>query len=231
MFLPVKSVGVVGDARRYEYVVTLRAVKTIDFMTASFHTCRTSSWKGCPAASSTRWPAFPGSPTTSRANRRRPSSGNNHPVTTSSMDEDFMRRALALAHEAQVHGEVPVGALVVADGAIIGEGWNRPIGVNGPTAHAEIVALRAASMAIGNYRLPGTTLYVTLEPCPMCAGAIVHARAAGGLRGRPTRVPALRAAGSICFRPMNGSITTPAVRAVCWQKSSTMLKDFFRQRR
>jgi tRNA(adenine34) deaminase len=73
-------------------------------------------------------------------------------------------------------GEVPVGALVVRDGEVIGEGWNRPIGDHDPTAHAEIVALRDAASNVGNYRLPGSTLYVTLEPCPMCAGAIIHAR-------------------------------------------------------
>lgn len=91
-------------------------------------------------------------------------------------DEAFMRRALELAHSAEEEGEVPVGAVVVADAEIIGEGWNRPIVSHDPTAHAEIVALRAAAERLQNYRLPGTTLYVTLEPCPMCAGAIVHAR-------------------------------------------------------
>jgi tRNA(adenine34) deaminase len=87
-----------------------------------------------------------------------------------------MRRALALADRAAAEGEVPVGAIVVRDDAIIGEGWNRPIGAQDPSAHAEIQALRAAARAVGNYRLPGTLLYVTLEPCPMCAAAIVHAR-------------------------------------------------------
>ena len=87
-----------------------------------------------------------------------------------------MRRALELAQRAAEAGEVPVGAVVALDGKIIGEGWNQPIGSHDPTAHAEIVALRAAADALQNYRLPGTTLYVTLEPCPMCAGAIVHAR-------------------------------------------------------
>ncbi len=91
-------------------------------------------------------------------------------------DVTFMHRALALAADAEAHGEVPVGAVLVRDGAVIGEGWNHPIGANDPTAHAEIAALRDAAARVGNYRLPGTTLYVTLEPCPMCAGAIVHAR-------------------------------------------------------
>ena len=87
-----------------------------------------------------------------------------------------MQRAIELAHKALDSGEVPVGALVVRDGEVIGEGWNRPIGDHDPTAHAEIVALRNAAYKVGNYRLPGSTLYVTLEPCPMCAGAIIHAR-------------------------------------------------------
>jgi len=87
-----------------------------------------------------------------------------------------MRRALELAREAEAAGEVPVGAVIVKDGAIVAEGWNRPIGTNDPSAHAEMVALRAAGAALGTYRLLETTLYVTLEPCPMCAGAMVHAR-------------------------------------------------------
>jgi tRNA(adenine34) deaminase len=94
------------------------------------------------------------------------------------LDEDFMRRALELARAAEAAGEVPVGALVVRDGIVIGEGSNRPIGDCDPTAHAEIVALRAAGRALGTYRLTGTTLYVTLEPCAMCASAMVHARVA-----------------------------------------------------
>ena len=93
-------------------------------------------------------------------------------------DVDFMRRALELAAAAQARGEVPVGAVLVrsADGAIIAEGANRPIEASDPTAHAEIEALRAGGRALGEYRLTGTTLYVTLEPCLMCAAAIVHAR-------------------------------------------------------
>ncbi|MCP3669464.1 MAG: tRNA adenosine(34) deaminase TadA [Gammaproteobacteria bacterium] len=93
-------------------------------------------------------------------------------------DELFLGRALELARRAELDGEVPVGAVVVLDGKIIGEGWNCPIGCSDPTAHAEIMALRAAGNRVGNYRLPGTTLYVTLEPCPMCASAIIHARVA-----------------------------------------------------
>ena len=90
--------------------------------------------------------------------------------------EDFMREALRLAREAEAAGEVPVGAVLVHEGRIAGRGSNRPIRGTDPTAHAEIIALREAAAAVGNYRLTGATLYVTVEPCVMCAGAIVHAR-------------------------------------------------------
>jgi len=106
----------------------------------------------------------------------------NSPVPSHAMgpgtgaDEQFMRRALELARHGETAGEVPVGAVVVNDGVVIGEGWNRPIGNADPTAHAEIGALRQAAARTRNYRLPGATLYVTLEPCVMCAGAIVLAR-------------------------------------------------------
>ena len=90
--------------------------------------------------------------------------------------EGFMRQALAQAQEALRAGEVPIGAVLVADGRVIAEGFNQPIRARDPTAHAEIVALRRAAQSLGNYRLPGTTLYVTVEPCLMCVGALVHAR-------------------------------------------------------
>jgi len=91
-------------------------------------------------------------------------------------DADYMARALELAHTAEAAGEVPVGAVIVRDGVIVAEGWNRPISACDPTAHAEVVALRAAGQVLQTYRLTGTTLYVTLEPCAMCASAMVHAR-------------------------------------------------------
>ncbi|MCZ6802970.1 MAG: tRNA adenosine(34) deaminase TadA [Proteobacteria bacterium] len=91
-------------------------------------------------------------------------------------DKHWMQRAYELAQKAEAQDEVPVGAVIVYDDQIIGEGWNQPISLNDATAHAEIVALRDAGNKTGNYRLPGTTLYVTLEPCAMCAGAIVNAR-------------------------------------------------------
>ena len=91
-------------------------------------------------------------------------------------DQRWMQRALELADRAAALDEVPVGALVVRDNEVLGEGWNQVISAHDPSAHAEIVALRAAASRVGNYRLPGATLYVTLEPCTMCAGAMVHAR-------------------------------------------------------
>jgi tRNA(adenine34) deaminase len=101
------------------------------------------------------------------------------------MESRFMRDALALAQRAREQGEVPVGAVVVLDGAVIGQGFNQPISSSDPTAHAEIVALRDAARRIGNYRLTGATLYVTIEPCQMCVGAMVHARIARLVYGTP----------------------------------------------
>jgi tRNA(adenine34) deaminase len=97
-------------------------------------------------------------------------------MTAPTADETFMRRALELADVAMVSGEVPVGAVLVQDGHVIAMGYNQPIGTHDPTAHAEIMAMREGGKLLDNYRLEGTTLYVTLEPCPMCASAIVHAR-------------------------------------------------------
>lgn len=96
-----------------------------------------------------------------------------------------MQRALELAWQGRESGEVPVGAVVVLDGAIVGEGFNQPIGAHDPTAHAEIVALRQAGQCVGNYRLSGATLYVTIEPCQMCVGAMIHARIARLVYGAP----------------------------------------------
>ena len=98
------------------------------------------------------------------------------PVLSESYDRFFMQLAIAEARKAKDEGEVPVGAILVKDRRIIGAGHNRPIGLVDPTAHAEILALREAANRLGNYRLPGTTLYVTVEPCAMCAGSLVHAR-------------------------------------------------------
>lgn len=111
------------------------------------------------------------------------------------MDADYMNMALELARQAAALGEVPVGAVVVRDGEVIGRGFNRPIGGHDPSAHAEIAALRDAGQQVGNYRLPGATLYVTLEPCTMCIGAMFHARIARVVFG--ARDPKTGAAGSV----------------------------------
>jgi tRNA(adenine34) deaminase len=99
-------------------------------------------------------------------------------VASALVDEQWMRRAVELARRAEEAGEVPVGAVLVTDSGLVAEGWNTPVSSSDPTAHAEIQVLRSAGRGTGNYRLPGTTLYVTMEPCPMCAGALVHARVA-----------------------------------------------------
>ena len=116
-------------------------------------------------------------------------------ATLAAQDAAFMDEALALAAGAAARGEVPVGALVVRDGVVVGRGGNAPIAGHDPTAHAEIAALRDAARAEGNYRLPGATLYTTLEPCPMCAGAILHARIARVVFG--ARDPKSGACGSV----------------------------------
>ncbi len=117
------------------------------------------------------------------------------PLDQLAIDLRFMTRALELARAAELAGEVPVGAVIVKDGLVVGEGWNRPIGTHDPTAHAEIVAMRAAAQTLQSYRLLDTTLYVTLEPCTMCAGAMVHARVKRLVYGATD--PKAGAAGSI----------------------------------
>ncbi|HET7370054.1 MAG TPA: tRNA adenosine(34) deaminase TadA [Gammaproteobacteria bacterium] len=146
-------------------------------------------------------------------------------------DEAFMRRALELAERAETDGEVPVGAVLVKDGEIVGEGWNHPIGAHDPTAHAEIAALRAGAQALANYRLPGTTLYVTLEPCAMCAGAIVHARVARLVFGATD--PKAGAAGSIAnifgLPQLNHRVAVEG--GVLAAEASAQLRQFFAARR
>lgn len=146
-------------------------------------------------------------------------------------DEAFMHEALALAHRAAADGEVPVGAVLVKDGVVIAEGWNRPIGLHDPSAHAEMQALRAASVRLGNYRLNGTTLYVTLEPCVMCAGAIVHARVQRLVFGaRDPKAGAVDSVYDVIARPRLNHV-------VAWEGGvleelcGTVLREFFRARR
>lgn len=146
-------------------------------------------------------------------------------------DEHWMREALAQARVAEAAGEVPVGAVLVRNDAALAVGWNHPIGAHDPTLHAEIHALREAARAEANYRLPGTTLYVTLEPCAMCAGAIVHARVGRLVYGAAD--PKTGAVESV-FRLLD---TNPAnhrvshAGGVLADECAALLRDFFASRR
>ena len=146
-------------------------------------------------------------------------------------EDDFMREALALAAQAAAAGEVPVGAVVVKDGRIIGRGYNRPISSHDPTAHAEIVALRDAARAEANYRLPGCELYVTLEPCAMCVGALVHARLARVVYG--ANDPKTGACGSIVDLPAIAHWNHHGVFSggVLADECGAVLRRFFAERR
>jgi tRNA(adenine34) deaminase len=145
--------------------------------------------------------------------------------------ESFMREALGLAAEAAAAGEVPVGAVVVREGEIIGRGYNRPISSRDPTAHAEIVALREAAARLGNYRLPGCELYVTLEPCAMCVGAMVHARIARVAFGATD--PKTGACGSIVDLPSIARWNHHGVFSggVLAEECGAILRQFFAARR
>ena len=146
-------------------------------------------------------------------------------------DTDFMQLALAQAQHAWSLGEVPVGAVVVKDGAVIALGFNQPIGRHDPTAHAEIVALRAAADKLGNYRLPGCELFVTLEPCAMCAGAMLHARLARVVYGAAD--PKTGVCGSVLnlFEQDALNHHTALVGGVMAEQASAMLRGFFAERR
>jgi tRNA(adenine34) deaminase len=146
-------------------------------------------------------------------------------------DERWMRHALALAARAEAEGEVPVGAVVVRGDELLGEGWNRPVALKDPTAHAEILALREAAQKAGDYRLGGATLYVTLEPCPMCAAAIAHARVARLVFGAWD--PRQGAAGSVfnlvTARELNHRVDT--FGGVLSEECGELLRNFFATRR
>jgi len=152
-------------------------------------------------------------------------------MTPEAHDAAYMRRALELARHAEEAGEVPVGALVVLNDEIIGEGWNQPIVTHDPTAHAEIVALRAAAVRMKNYRIPDAVLYVTLEPCAMCAGAMVHARLARVVYGAAD--PKSGAAGSVFNLLESPSLNHRAqvTRGVLTEECGEMLRKFFEARR
>jgi tRNA(adenine34) deaminase len=144
--------------------------------------------------------------------------------------ESFMRLALAQAALGRTAGEVPVGAVVVLAGAVAGRGYNRPIGTSDPTAHAEVVALREAAHAAGNYRLTGATLYVTVEPCLMCVGAIVHARVATVVYGvADPKGGAVRSLLEPKELPLNHRFET--VEGVLADECRELLQAFFRSRR
>lgn len=146
-------------------------------------------------------------------------------------DHQWMQRALALAQKAAEAGEVPVGAVLVREGVLLGEGWNQPIRAHDPTAHAEIVALRAAARATANYRLAGSTLYVTIEPCAMCTGALVHARVGRLVFGaREPRAGAV--ASNLCL--LEAPFLNHRVgwdEGICAAEAAALLQGFFRARR
>jgi tRNA(adenine34) deaminase len=147
------------------------------------------------------------------------------------MHESYMREALVLARESAAAGEVPVGAVVVLDGRVIGRGRNQPITAHDPTAHAEMTALRDAAAQVGNYRLPGATLYVTLEPCVMCVGAIVHARVATVVFGATEpKAGAMESTQRAHEHPaLNHRVTV--VAGVLAAECRDVLQTFFRERR
>ncbi len=146
-------------------------------------------------------------------------------------DTDFMRRALILAQRAADDGEVPVGALLVLDNEVIGEGWNQPVASHDPTAHAEIIALRTGAQLQRNYRLSTTTLYATLEPCAMCMGAVLNARLARVVFGAWD--PKAGACGSVIDLPREPRLThrLDVFGGVCSDESADLLRQFFERRR
>lgn len=146
-------------------------------------------------------------------------------------DSYWMQQALRCAEKAEALGEVPVGAIVVRDNQVLGEGWNQPISGHDPTAHAEVMALRNAGQAVENYRLPGATLYVTIEPCTMCAGAIVHSRVS-----RVVFAATEPKAGAVISnsRVFDGEELNHRVEyqsGVCAEESMAMIQAFFKRRR
>ena len=152
-------------------------------------------------------------------------------MNTEDTHTGYMRRALELARQAEQAGEVPVGAVIVRDGEIIAEGWNQPISSNDATAHAEIVAMREAGRRLDNYRLVGTTLYVTLEPCSMCVGAMIHARVSHLVYGASEpRTGALGGAYDL-LNSVGHNHSFEVTSGVLEEQSRDMLRAFFRSRR
>ena len=149
----------------------------------------------------------------------------------SALDEHFMRRAMALAAQAEKEGEIPVGAVLVKDGEVIAEGWNQSISCHDATAHAEVQALRKAGQHLSNYRLLDTTLYVTLEPCPMCAGALLHSRVKRIVFGAPDLKAG--AAGTVLnlFEHQAAYHYATVERGLLADECRKQLQTFFRRRR
>lgn len=142
-----------------------------------------------------------------------------------------MHYALKLARKAYEQGEVPVGAVIVRDGQVIGEGWNRPIGDHDPTAHAEVMALRDAGRREQNYRLPGSVLYVTIEPCTMCVGAIVHSRVDRVVFGASEPKAGAVVSQNNLFNHESVNTAVSYLGGVCEEECRLMISDFFAQRR
>ena len=152
-------------------------------------------------------------------------------MTQAELDQQYMRMAIEQAQLAAQAGEVPVGAVLVRDGQVISKAFNKPIANHDPSAHAEILALREAAMADENYRIPGTTLYVTLEPCAMCSGAMLHARVGRVVYGAPD--PKTGAAGSVLdvFSSKQINHQTSVEGGIMGEECGQLLRDFFKERR
>lgn len=146
-------------------------------------------------------------------------------------DEHWMREALRCAVHARELGEVPVGAVVVRDDVLLAEGWNCPISACDPTAHAEVMALRSAARALGNYRLPGVTLYVTIEPCTMCVGAIVHARTGRLVFGAAEPRAGVIASQARLLESPWFNHRVPVTAGILADECRQLMQDFFRERR
>jgi tRNA(adenine34) deaminase len=153
------------------------------------------------------------------------------PTTVGATDEYWMQQALVLARQAEAANEVPVGAVLVRDGVMLGQGYNRPISSRDPTAHAEIVALRDAATQASNYRLPGSTLYVTIEPCTMCVGAMIHARVERLVFGAlEPRAGAVISQHQLAAHPAYNhqmQVTGGVLEEAC----ASVMREFFRRRR
>lgn len=143
----------------------------------------------------------------------------------------WMQQALRLARQAESEGEVPVGAVIVLDDTIIGEGWNRPIKSADATAHAEIQALRMACAKVNNYRIPGATMYVTLEPCLMCAGALIHARLQTLVYGADEPKTGVAGSNIDAFQLANLNHRVKVEGGILAEECSLLLKQFFKSRR